>query len=146
MDEKIQNLEIIIEELTNAEKKFFSEHMDIFINKSLFTYDDCLDLMDATRIKLNENNFGELKIAIRITCGSTSKIQKWCENFWRLVDYSIAPPEIIVYDKSFRSDRFVSEEIRNKKDYRNVNNVVVFYPYNEGYIRCLEINEGENMI
>lgn len=141
----MKNMELIVQELNSSKNNFFSEHIDLFINKSMFTYQDCLSIMNKIRSELDENFFSDLKIMIRIQCGHSSRIQKWGENFWKLVEYSIVPPEVIVYDSSFKKMGIISEKIQNDNS-DSVNNFIVFHSTDEGYIRYLEIIEREDPI
>jgi len=141
----MNNMELIVKELNSSQNNFFSEHIDLFINKSMFTYQDCLNIMNKIRSELDENSFSDLKIMIRIQCGHSRRIQKWGEQFWKLVEYSIVPPEVIIYDNSFKKMGVIAEKIQNKNS-DSVNNFIVFQSTDEGYIRYLEIIEREDPI
>lgn len=142
----MKNMELVVQELNSSKNNFFSEHIDLFINKSMFTYQDCLNVMKNIRRELDGNSFSDLKIMIRIQCGHSNRVQKWGENFWKLVECSIVPPEVIVYDSPSKKTSIVSEKIGNENSSNNVNNFIVFQLADEGYIRYLEIIEREDTI
>lgn len=140
----MKNIDLVIQEIENSTDNFYSEHMDYFFDQSVFTYEDCILLMKEIRYQLNSSTIQtakDWKIMIRIVCGSSTSIQIWGNQFWKLVDASLTPPEIFIWDKKSVQFGDPIEQIYKNDDDRQIVNNIVFYKSDNEYSRCLEMTE-----
>ncbi|GGC97589.1 hypothetical protein [Enterococcus wangshanyuanii] len=139
----MKNIEEFINEWEECSKRLHSEHIDFFINKDTFNYEDCLVIIDAIRKELENRGINGPKIMIRIQCGQSKRIQDWGELFWQLVDANTVPPELFISNNNFLDSSAFSQQIKHPNQGENIENYIVFYPVEDGFTRCLNIVEKE---
>lgn len=140
----MNKIERFIEEWLIDNNSVVSEHLDFFINKELFTYFDCVSIMNEIEDSLIKRNL-EAKLFIRINCGTSKKFQKWGEQFWNLVDNSLEPPLVVLSEATifnFNDTNNVMYKLNPRGSY---DNYVVFNEDGDAWSRYLYICEsGEN--
>lgn len=137
------NIDEFIAEWQGSSDEVYSEHIDFFINKLTYNYEDCIAIMKEVRTKLNYRALNDSKLMIRIQCGHSKKIQDWGQQFWQLVDASLTPPELFIGKGDSFKSCVSSRQIDYSKQIENIENYVVFYPVEGGFVRCLDLIEKE---
>ncbi|MGX7417196.1 hypothetical protein ACWOFR_00175 [Carnobacterium gallinarum] len=139
----MENINKFINEWEKSSKQIHSEHIDFFIGKETFNYEDCLEIMKIMKKELRKRGLDTLKVMIRIQCGQSKKVQNWGELFWQLVDANLTPPEIFISKEEFFDSSEFRQSITRLNQVDNIENYSVFYPVEDGFIRCLDVVEKE---
>ncbi|ALS02491.1 hypothetical protein ATZ33_14215 [Enterococcus silesiacus] len=139
----MENIDEFIAEWQDSSNEVYSDHIDFFINKTTFDYKDCLMVMKEMRKKLNAQGFDKIKIMIKIQCGQSKKVQIWGENFWDLVDATLTPPELFIGGKFPKDSWSNCHKINHSNQIEGIENYIVSYPVEDGFIRCLNLVENE---
>lgn len=108
--------------------KIIDEHTDFFdISKKSCTYNDVCDIINKINEKCRiEEIDDDVDVIAYIECGNSKRIQKWGDDFWKLVDYSDTPPVIVMgkgiifhnYNNDY--EEIIKDDKANNEDYINI--------------------------
>lgn len=139
----MENINEFINEWEKEPEQPYSEHIDFFINKDTFDYTDCLAILEGIKRELKKRGIESTDVMIRIQCGQSHRVQNWGELFWQLVDANLTPPEVYIGKKGSMDSSIFRQRINHPNQVENIENYIVFYPTEEGFIRCLDLVEKE---
>ncbi|ALS36698.1 hypothetical protein ABID30_002113 [Enterococcus rotai] len=139
----MKNINQFINEWEKGSKRLHSEHIDFFINKDTFDYEDCLVIINDIKKELKNRGINSPKVMVRIQCGQSKRIQNWGELFWQLVDANSTPPELFISNQDFLDSSVFSQQIKHPNQGKNIENYIAFYPDEDGFNRCLNLVEKE---
>lgn len=137
----MDKIEGFVEEWLMDNNTVISEHLDFFINKELFTYFDCVSIMNEIEDSLRKRNLSA-KIFIRINCGTSKKFQKWGEQFWNLVDNSLEPPLVVLSESTVFDPNDPNNVMYQLTPRESYDNYVVFNEDEDVWSRYLYICES----
>jgi hypothetical protein len=140
---QMKNIDEFINEWEKGSKRLHSEHIDFFINKDTFDYEDCLVIINDIKKELKNRGINSPKVMVRIQCGQSKRIQNWGELFWQLVDANPTPPELFISNQDFLDSSVFSQQITHPNQGENIENYIAFYPDEDGFNRCLNLVEKE---
>lgn len=135
----MENINEFINEWEKEPKRLYSEHIDFFVNKDTFNYEDCVAIIEDVKRELKNREINHAKVTIRIQCGQSKRLQNWGELFWQLVDASLTPPELYIGNKNTFDSSVFRQQIKHPNQVDNIENFILFYPVEDGFIRCLDL-------
>lgn len=139
----MRNIKEFIEEWQRNSEGIYSDHIDCFIEKKIFDYEDCLSIIKEVRKELIKQDLNHVKLMIQIQCGGSKKIQNWGEQFWKLIDANLTPPELYIGEKINIDSSLFCQQIYSTDQIENIENYIVFYSDEDEFTRCLNIVENE---